>query len=127
MGVRLKGEWEEWIKFFLRGVVETAEIANTAAVEIHKLHSKHLNLVQESKGTQLLGRVFHRFCLYPIQTMTALRKSITDSTVPAIQRAIDRLIELGILKEVTGQQRYRRYTYAEYLAILTRDTATRIG
>lgn len=127
MGVRIRGEWEEWVKFFLRGVVETAEMANTAAVEIHKLHSTHLSVIQKTKGTHLLGRVFHQFCLYPIQTMPELKKNLSDSTVPAIQRALDRLMEIGILKEITGQQRNRRYAYADYLAILTRDTVTRIG
>ena len=127
LSVRVKGEWEEWIKFFLRGVVETAEMANTAAVEIHKLHSSHLEIIRKTKGTHLLGRVFHQFCLHPIQPMSELTKHLSDSTVPALQRTLDKLTDLGILKEVTGQQRHRRYAYTEYLTILTRDTATRIG
>ncbi len=126
MGVRVKGEWEEWVKFFLRGVVETAEMANITAIEIHKLHSSHLKVIQKTKGTHLLGRVFHQFCLYPIQTMSELKKNLSDSTVPAIQRALNRLIETEILKEVTGQQRHRRYAYSQYLAILTRDTVSKI-
>ncbi len=127
MSIRLKGEWEEWIIFFLRGVAETAQMASTAAVEIHKLHSKHLELVQQKKGTNLLGQVFHQFCLHPIQGMPDLKKSLEKSTFPAIQRALDKLIDLGVLKETTGLQRNRRYAYFEYLKILTRDTATSSG
>jgi len=38
MDVRLRGDWESWIKFFLRGVEESAEMAVQAATEIHQLH-----------------------------------------------------------------------------------------
>lgn len=127
MAVRIKGEWEEWIKFFLRGVTDTARMANAAALEIQKLHSNHLRIIHEAKGTSLLGQVFRQFCLYPIQTMPDLKRGLDKSTVPAIQRALDRLMALGILKEVTGKQRNRRYAYSEYLTILTRDTDTNVG
>ncbi|RYZ82060.1 MAG: hypothetical protein EOP04_22800 [Proteobacteria bacterium] len=36
--VRMKGDWEGWIKFFLRGVSETAEMASLTAKDIHFLH-----------------------------------------------------------------------------------------
>jgi Fic family protein len=125
--VRLKGDWEGWVKFFLRGVSETAQMANSAAIEIHKIHKQDLKKIHESKSTSITTQVFHSLCRYPIQTVQDLQKHIKGSNKPIIQRAIDKLLALGILKEISGQQRNRRYSYTKYLIILTRDTITSAG
>jgi Fic family protein len=126
MEVRLRGDWESWIKFFLSAVSESAEMANTAAIEIHYLHQKDRDKLQKSKPTAYTIQVFNEFCRNPILTSPALLEK-HQSTKPKIQRALDHLIKLDIIHEVSGKQRNRRYAYHEYLDILVRDTTSRAG
>lgn len=126
MDVRLKGSWEEWIKFFLRAIAESAEMANTAALEIHRLHQNNRETLHKSKPTGYTVEVFNEFCLSPIWTVQELFQK-HHSSKPKIQRALDHLLKLGFLKEVSGKQRNRRYAYVEYLNILVRDTTTKVG
>ena len=124
--VRHKGDWEGWIKFFLRGVSETASMATQTAKEIHFLHSKDRESLKSVRSTQVLTNTFDLFCYFPIISLpqVALRLKIA---LPTAQRAIDKLNELGIVHETTGRQRYRRYVYRNYLEIIRRDTITPTG
>lgn len=126
MDVRFKGDWEGWIKFFLKAVAESAEMANNAALEIHRLHQRDRDKLQKSKPTSYTILVFNEFCHNPILNSSVLLER-HKSTKPKIQRAFDHLIKLGFIREVSGKQRHRRYSYDEYLQILVRDTTTRVG
>ncbi len=126
MNVRLKGDWESWIKFFLKAVAESADMANIAALEIHRLHQLDKEGLQQSKPTSYTLEVFNEFCRDPILTAAALMKR-HNSTKPKINRALQHLLELGTIKEISGKQRNRKYAYTKYLQILVRDTNSKIG
>jgi hypothetical protein len=70
--------------------------------------------------------VFNEFCHDPILNSNVLLER-HHSTSPKIQRALTHLIELGIIREISGKQRNRSYSYEEYLKILVRDTTTGFG
>lgn len=122
MNIRLKGDWEAWVKFFLRGISESAEMANSAATEIYKLHTRDRQAVIDMKVSPFAPTVFEEFCREPIMTVNSLKAKIPNSTAPKIQRALNGLVEKGILRELTGKKKNRLYAYAEYMNILTRDT-----
>jgi len=126
MDVRIRGDWEAWIKFFLRGVHESAEIAATAATEIHRLHAKDRKTLQESSPTATCLHVYDHFCREPILTNAILMTRL-KSTKPTVQKALKALLDLGLVTEISGKKRGRRYSYKEYLEILTRDTTTKAG
>jgi Fic family protein len=126
MDIRTKGDWEAWVKFFLRAVTESAEMANAAALEIHKLHVCDRERLSQAKPTAYTIQVYNEFCHDPILTSTVLLER-HKSTKPKVQRALDHLEKLGIIREISGKRRHRRYAYSEYLAILVRDTSTRVG
>lgn len=126
MDIRFKGDWENWIKFFLKAVKESAEMANTAALEIHHLHIRDRQRLSDSKPTAYTIQVFDEFCHNPILTSSVLFER-HKSTKPKIQRALDHLIKLKIIRETSGKQRNRRFAYSEYLSILVRDTSSRPG
>ena len=126
MDVRLKGDWESWVKFFLKAVSESADLANLAALEIHRLHQKDKELLQQSEPTTYTIQVFNEFCRDPIlNAHTLIEKN--KSTKPKVNRALQHLLALGIIKEISGKQRNRRYAYESYLQILVRDTNTKMG
>lgn len=127
MKTRLDGDWEGWVKFFLRGVSQSAEIANSAAIEIHQLHQKDLKKIEDSKPTSMMMPIFRQICLYPVQTIRSLEIRIGGCSRPTIQRAVNKLLKLEILTEPGNQKRNKRYAYGKYLDILTRDTTERPG
>jgi predicted transcriptional regulator len=67
-----------------------------------------------------------QFCREPILTNSILVERL-GSTKPTIQKSLDALSSLGLIREVSGKKRGRRYAYQQYLDILTQDTITRMG
>jgi Fic family protein len=124
--IRLRGDWEAWIKFFLRAVHESAEMGTQSATEIHKLMTADRARVQAEDMSPTTVQVYDQFCREPILSNSILVTSLKSSK-PTVQRALEYLQKLEIIKEVSGKQRRRRYAYQAYLDILTRDTTTRIG
>ncbi len=116
MAVRTAGDWEGWLRFFLRGVAETAEEATVTADEIMSLREQHRIRVQAShspaNGLRLLDLIFR----YPLLTPNTVRALLGVSGMTAY-KLLDRFEELGILEETTGAQRNRRFRYTQYLKL----------
>ncbi|HWK25073.1 MAG TPA: Fic family protein [Solirubrobacter sp.] len=116
MAIRRGGDWEGWLKFFLRGVATTAEEATQTAERIFELRERHRNAVLAenlgSNGLHLLSRLFDQ----PIINVTAAATSL-DTTFPTANRLISRFEDLGLLRETTGQRRSRVFVYEPYLAL----------
>jgi Fic family protein len=126
MDIRLHGDWESWIKFFLRAVYESADMGVQSATEIHRLMTSDRLRVQNEDVSPTTLQVYDRFCREPILSASILVAKLSSSK-PTIQRALSYLQSHGIIQEVSGKQRHRRYAYQAYLDILTRDTTIRIG
>ncbi|NOT77572.1 MAG: Fic family protein [Bacteriovoracaceae bacterium] len=124
MNIRFKGEWEEWIKFFLNGVIESSEMASTAAIEIFKLHEEDRQKIQAKnvRNNLILMKIFDVLCKHPTVTVKDLQRLAEIETYIATSRSIVQLKELGILKEMSGEKRNKKFTYESYLNILKRDT-----
>ncbi|MBI3293228.1 MAG: Fic family protein [Deltaproteobacteria bacterium] len=126
MDIRMRGDWESWVKFFLRAARESAEMGAESATEIHNLMTSDRARIQSADVTSTTLFMYHHFCREPILTNSILVTKMKSSK-PTVQRALEHLLKLGIIAEVSGKQRRRRYSYTAYLNILTRDTTTRIG
>lgn len=127
MGVRTKGDWESWVKFFLRGVAETSKMASQAAIEIHQLHQSDLIKIQTLRSQGMAMKVFQAFCRFPVSTVPGLVREIQGSNQQTVNRAVHQLIDAGILKQVDQNRRNRKFVYIRYLEILRRDTNLRAG
>lgn len=116
--IREDGDWEGWLRFFLRGVAETGREAAATAREIVALREDHRALVMDqglgTNGTRLLDVLFQQ----PMVNANYVKDALGVSFVTA-DRLIDRLQELGLLHELTGARRGRRYAYQPYLDLLT--------
>lgn len=116
MAVRLDGDWEGWLRFFLRGVRETADEATNAAREIVRLREEHRTLVQEQSlgphGLRLLDLLFE----HPLVNVNLVKEWLGVSYTTA-NHLVDRCEEIGLLEEITGGARNRRYRYTPYLAL----------
>lgn len=120
--VRKSGDWEAWFRFFLTGVRDTSDQAVSAARRIlatfDEDHQKIETLGKPANSALRIHRVFQRNPL--ISVPDAAREA--GLTQPTAEAAIRRLIELGIVRQVTQKKRDRLFAYDEYLAILSEGT-----
>ena len=116
MAVRLKGDWEGWINFFLGGVALTAREATETAEKLFELREAHRSLIIEKNlsqnGLTLLSHLFRR----PLVNIN-LVASLLNSTFPTASRLVSSFEEMGLLHEITGQKRSRMFRYEPYLAL----------
>lgn len=120
--VREKGDYEQWIRFFLEGICETCADALESIESLSALHKVNLTLINACEGrTLLLKRVFNYLETTPIISTKNLAVELGVSFNTA-STAIVKLEQLGILLKVGTDKRNRRYAYEEYLKILRKDT-----
>jgi len=121
--VRRNGSYEQWIKFILRAINESAEDAIITMDSLISLHERHKNLIisslSRSKNTAL--KLFEYLEMNPIIEINKTSKAL-NLTFKTISDSIKRLCEMGILKQSSGELRYRTFSYVEYLDILKKDT-----
>jgi Fic family protein len=114
--VRLSGDWEGWLKFFLRGVVATADEAAATAERIFELReAARARLLEEGLapgGLSLLSLLFGR----PLVNISLVQTSL-DVSFPTASRLVGRFEELRLLREITDQKRGRIYRFDPYLSL----------
>jgi Fic family protein len=121
MAVRLRGDWEGWLRFFLQGVAETARQATDTAERIFELRERHRTLIlgdTGANGLKLLSMLFQR----PLVNVNVVSKDL-DVSFPTANRLVARFEELGLLREVTGQRRSRLFRYEPYLRLFDEPVA----
>ena len=120
--VRLTGDWEAWLDFFAEAIIVTA----TQAVET----AQQLLALSHEDGDKIrsLGRAaasilqVHRVLMeHPIATSASLVEK-TRLTPATVNKALSRLQQLGIVRELTAQKRNRLFSYAGYIDIMNRGT-----
>ena len=120
--VRLQGDWEGWLRFFLTGVIETAHQATTTAGSQWSLFEQHRRGIQEQgKLASTALRVHDLLQQKPILSIPAACKALA-LTHPAVSKSLRRMEEMGIVREMTGRQRNRLYVYDAYLRALSEGT-----
>ncbi|MEW6181027.1 MAG: Fic family protein [Chloroflexota bacterium] len=120
--VRLEGNWEAWLDFFLEGVEHTAQNAVETAKRLLSLFQQDERLIQNHQRTSSTTlRVFRVLCERPIVTLKEVSER-TGLSFPAVARAMENLVSLKIVSEITGQRRNRIFVYNQYLSILSEGT-----
>ena len=114
--IREEGDWEGWLRFFLRGVFEVSEEATRTARAILALREEHRALSAVTAGVGVAGqRLLDVLFAQPLVTVRYVedRLGLSYGGANNLVRAFE---PLG-LREVTGQQRNRLYRYDPYLAL----------
>jgi len=120
--VRLRGDWEAWIEFFLDGVAETSEQGVSTARRLQKLfEDDHRKIEAIGRAAASALRVHSALMRSPILAVPAVAKQLRMSQ-PTVQKSLDHLKRLKIVSEITGRQRGRLYEYGRYLEILKEGT-----
>ncbi len=121
MRVRFEGDWEGWLRFFLRGVIEVSEEARQTARNVLQLQQDHRALIREKLGgSRLAPELFDRLFLRPVVSVESVEKGLSCSR-SAANMLVGEFESIGILKEITGRQRDRVFRYQPYMDALTPD------
>ena len=120
--VRVDGDWEAWVTFFLQGVIETAEQAVKTAQRIMGLFNGDRSRI-ESMG-QAASNVLRLHSYLQKKPVLEIPKAASEIGIsqPTVTSALKRLEEIGVVREITGKARDRIYVYKEYLDILEEGT-----
>ena len=120
--VRTKGNYEQWIGFFLQAIMESAEDATATIDELIALHDANVTAISKlGRATTNTMLVFHYLESNPIIEIkkTAEALGITFNTASS---AVKRLIDAGILAQTSDTSRNRTFAYEAYLDILRKGT-----
>lgn len=114
------GSWDDWIVYFLNGVARQAEDALSRASRINVLLDnwhKETTLLSSSLPSQLIDKL----ATNPYITIKQTTETI-DASYTTIARAIEKLVSLGIVREISGSKRNRVYCAEQILKILEEPT-----
>ena len=120
--VRNKGNYEQWIRFFLQAIAECAEDAIVTIDKLTALHNiNEAAIWQTGRATRNTLLVFHYLEANPIidiqKTADALGISF-NTTASAVKKLIDK----SILVQTNNKNRNRTFAYEAYLDILRDGT-----
>jgi Fic family protein len=114
--IRDDGEWERWLKFFLKGIATVSEEATETARRIVALRESHRKLVTASfgraagSGLTLLEDLYR----HPVVSVNYVAR-LLSMTHAGANNVVRRMVEAGVLIEITGQRRNRAFRYGPYV------------
>jgi Fic family protein len=120
--VSQQGNWKEWIIFFLRGVSEQSVDALNRANQLQQLSLEYRHTLHQKRSSATLLQIADLLFKNPVFSPNSISKVLNLSYVSA-QKNIDKLVEAGILREVTGRKRGRIYVAQQVMEILEKRDA----
>ena len=120
--IRYHGRWEEWLEFFLEGVIEVADGATETTRRIVAM------IERDRAKLQTLGRAaasalsLLEYAIRHVLLRAPVAANALGVTEPTIYNAIRNLTEAGILREITGRTWGRVHIYDDYFMILNEGT-----
>lgn len=118
---RTNDAWGPWIAFFLEAVRFTAEEACTTAQRIQQLFSADRARLRGFSTTGSLLQLHEYLQIHPI-TDVQNAAQVTRLSTTTVGSTLERMAELGIVKERTGKRRGRIFFYTALLRILEEGT-----
>ncbi|MGE0081653.1 MAG: Fic family protein [Thiohalomonadaceae bacterium] len=118
--VRDRGDWEGWLRFFLAGVHDVAQEATDTARKIVDLREQHRQLITQHLGrvTGNALKVLEHLYERPIISVGDIMQ-LTKVTFPPASSLMQKLVEHGLLTEITGQARNRQFRYGPYIELFS--------
>jgi len=123
--IRVEGDWEHWLKFFLRGVAQVAQQGVETMRKLLELFARDRDRIQARlPGRRGLSALrVHEVLKLRAVTSIPLAATATGLTSPTVASAIEELRQLGIVNEMTERQRNRRFLYVDYFKTLDEGAA----
>jgi Fic family protein len=117
--IRTDGDWEGWVQFFLEAVQIAATRSERAVVALASLvNNDRRRLLAHSQANAVSYRLFELLPTMPRFTVDRVCQKL-NTTFPTANAAIQLLQALGMVNELTGQKKNRKYSYAAYVDLLS--------
>jgi Fic family protein len=118
--IRVDGDWEQWIEFFLRGVASVAESGVVTMRKLLALVDEDRRRIEGALGTRKALTALRVHDVFKTRVATSIPNAskTTGLTPPTVSLAIEALVKLDIVREVTARQRNRQFLYVGYLKTL---------
>lgn len=117
-GVRMSGDWETWVEFFVDAVAWTATEAAQAAKRLLTIAADDQRRIETLRRGAASAHAVHRALQRrPLATAASLGE-MTGLTPATINKALSNLGQIGIASELTNRQRGRVFSYAAYAEVL---------
>lgn len=120
--VSTHGEWEQWVLFFLRGIIEQSSDAFQRSRALLKLQQKYHSIVKTKTGAlqiKLVDLLIER----PVLTIPYVSRQFGVTYMTA-RNNIFKLVKASILKEVTGAKRNKIFVADEVLDVINKPLST---
>jgi Fic family protein len=123
--VRVEGDWEAWIDFFLEGVEQTATAAVQTVQRLTQLFAEDIDRLQTQSGVSAAAiksqlRVLAALRERPLCNLKVLADR-SGLSFPTTAKTVQALANRGLVHELTGQRRNRVFAYTGYLRILNEE------
>lgn len=118
--VRDNGDWEPWLKFFLKGIATVSLEATETARAIVSLRERHRNIIIENFGRAAGNglRILERLYRAPYISIPQVRDAL-NITYPPAAELVQRFVDAEILNEITGRERNKFYQYSSYIHLFS--------
>lgn len=116
--VRDEGDFEGWLAFFLRGVTGVSREATQTAAAVLRMREECRATIADrlGRGAGNGHRVLEKLFQHPIVTVANVRDWL-DVTPAGANNLVHRLEGVGVLREITGYARNRRFRFDPYLKL----------
>lgn len=120
--VRNKGNYEQWINFFLKALYESATDAIETMDKLLALYDQNVKKIRQlGRATKTAMQLFKYLQSNPIIETQKTGQAL-DIAFNTAFSAINRLVRLDILHKNNSQSRNRTFVYTDYLKILKAGT-----
>ena len=115
--VRDSNDLGQWVRFFLEGVIETAEKGKTTFAQILNLHTNiESELMNLGKKTDNARKLLMHLYQSPVVSVKQV-ESILGVKYYSANELIKTLVEINILEETTGYSRNRVFMFKRYIDV----------
>jgi len=108
LAVSQRGDWEAWLRFFLRGVSSQAQDSLVRMQRLEAIRTKYEPLVKSDRNSERMGAVLDFLFARPILSAKQLAENV-GMPFKTARQYIEKLAKAGILREVTGNARNQIY------------------
>ena len=123
--VRDADDWEGWLAYCLRGVLEVSIEAADTARRLAEMHAGHLDAIaSELRSAGSARRVLELLYAKPTVRVTEVRE-VTGTSYTAANKLVGKLKAMGILEEAAERKRHRLFRYAPYVALFASGSGGR--
>jgi Fic family protein len=112
LAVSHRGAWEEWIRFFLRGVSSQARDSVSRLTQLEALRITYQTIADRERNPKRMEQVLDFLFMRPVLSIRQLENEL-GTTFPVAKRYVEKLAQAGILKELTGFARNRIFRAEE--------------